>query len=141
MRRVLRPRADPGRRLGITLLAIAFLISLFAGRLVQLQGFQSSTYKRLAQDQRLKTKGVPAVRGTITAANGQVLAKTLETYLVYADPMEMTTAEMPEVPGPARDPAGHGLRHAAEPPASPPHVAVRGAEEGREPGRGNQIKA
>ena len=75
VRRVLRPRADPGRRLGITLLAIAFLMSLFAGRLVQLQGFQSSTYQRLAQDQRLQTESLPALRGTITAANGQVLAR------------------------------------------------------------------
>jgi cell division protein FtsI (penicillin-binding protein 3) len=94
---VLRPRADPGRRLGITLLAIAFVISLFAGRLIQLQGFQSSTYKQLASSQRLKTKDVPAVRGTITAANGQVLAMTVQTYLVYADPLEMTAAEEPAV--------------------------------------------
>jgi cell division protein FtsI (penicillin-binding protein 3) len=94
---VLRPRADPGRRLGITLLAIAFVISLFAGRLVQLQGFQSSTYKQLASSQRLKTKDVPAVRGTVTAANGQVLAMTVQTYLVYADPLEMTAAEEPAV--------------------------------------------
>jgi cell division protein FtsI (penicillin-binding protein 3) len=94
---VLRPRADPGRRLGITLLAIAFVISLFAGRLVQLQGFQSGTYKQLASSQRLKTMSLPAVRGTITAANGQVLAMTVQTYLVYADPLEMTAAEMPQV--------------------------------------------
>jgi cell division protein FtsI (penicillin-binding protein 3) len=97
VRRVFRPRADPARRLGITLLAIAFVMSLFAGRLVQLQGFQSSTYKELAQHQRLKTEPLPALRGSITAANGQVLAMTVETYLVYADPVEMTAAEMPEV--------------------------------------------
>ena len=97
VRRVLRPRADPGRRLGVTLLAIAFVLSLFAGRLVQLQGFESGTYLQLAQAQRLQGESIPAVRGAITAANGQPLAITVQTYLVYADPVMMTAAQMPQI--------------------------------------------
>jgi cell division protein FtsI (penicillin-binding protein 3) len=99
VRRVLRSRADPGRRLGITLLAIAFVLSLFAGRLIQLQGFESGVYLQLAQAQRLQGENIPAVRGTITAANGQPLAITVQTYLVYADPAMMTAAQMPQIAG------------------------------------------
>jgi cell division protein FtsI (penicillin-binding protein 3) len=128
VRRVLRARADPGRRLGITLLAIAVVMSLFAGRLVQLQGFQSSTYKRLAQDQRLQTQTLPAVRGTITAANGQVLAMTVQTYLVYADPKEITAAQMPQVAAAVAAPLG--LDSAAvlsllQHPTSPQYVVLK----------------
>jgi cell division protein FtsI (penicillin-binding protein 3) len=141
VRRVLRPRADPGRRLGITLLAIAFLMSLFAGRLVQLQGFQSSTYQRLAQDQRLQTESLPALRGTITAANGQVLAETLETYLVYADPVEMTSAQLPEVAAQLAIPLGMDsgtLLNLLQHPTSPQYVVLK---KGVSQAAANQIKA
>jgi cell division protein FtsI (penicillin-binding protein 3) len=106
VRRVLRPRADPGRRLGVTLLAIAFVLSLFAGRLIQLQGFDSRTYLQLAQDQRLQGENIPAVRGTITAANGQPLALTVQTYLVYADPLMMSAAQMPQIAADLAGPLG-----------------------------------
>jgi len=43
---------EPGRRLRISLLCIAFALSLFAGRLVQLQGMEGSRYRALAE-QRL----------------------------------------------------------------------------------------
>ena len=106
VRRVLRPRADPGRRLGVALLAIAFVLSLFAGRLIQLQGFESRTYLQLAQDQRLQGESIPAVRGTITAANGQPLALTVQTYLVYADPVMMSAAQMPQIAADLAGPLG-----------------------------------
>jgi cell division protein FtsI (penicillin-binding protein 3) len=79
-------RGDPNRRLGVTLLAIVFVLSLFAGRLVQLQGMESGTYRQLASQEREQTSVLPALRGSITGANGQVLAMTLETYTVRADP-------------------------------------------------------
>ncbi len=91
------PRGNPRRRLGITLLAVIFVLSLFAGRLVQLQGLESTTYKQLASKQREKTIVLPALRGSITAANGQVLAMTVETYLVYADPPEIPVADQASV--------------------------------------------
>jgi cell division protein FtsI (penicillin-binding protein 3) len=79
-------RGDPKRRLGITLLCIVFVLSLFAGRLVQLQGMESAHYRELATTEREETNKLPAMRGSITAADGTVLAMTVETYLVYADP-------------------------------------------------------
>jgi cell division protein FtsI (penicillin-binding protein 3) len=95
-RRVI-PRANPVRRLGITLLAIAFLLTLFAARLVQMQGFDAGTYRTLASQQRDKTIELPALRGSITGANGEVLAMTVATYLVYADPPEIPAAQQPAV--------------------------------------------
>lgn len=79
-------RGDPKRRLGITLLCIVFVLSLFAGRLVQLQGMESAHYRQLATTERERTIPLPAMRGSITAADGTALAMTVETYLVYADP-------------------------------------------------------
>ena len=128
VRRVLRPRADPGRRLGATLLCIAVVMSLFAGRLIQLQGFESGTYVRIAQDQRLETVSLPAVRGEITAADGQALAITVQTYLVYADPVMMTAAQMPQIAADLAGPLGMAqadilslLQH----PTSPQYVVLK----------------
>jgi cell division protein FtsI (penicillin-binding protein 3) len=83
------PRGDPTRRLGITLLAIVFVLSLFAGRLIQLQGMESGNYRKLASQERERTIVLPAVRGSITGANGQVLAMTVATYQVTADPPQI----------------------------------------------------
>jgi len=105
-RRMLRPRADPGPRLAATLLCIAVVMSLFAGRLIQLQGLDSGSYLRLAQDQRLQAESLAAVRGNITAAEGEALAITVQTYLVYADPLMMTAAQMPQVASALAGPLG-----------------------------------
>jgi cell division protein FtsI (penicillin-binding protein 3) len=67
------------------------VLSLFAGRLVQLQGMESGAYKKLAESQRLTTIPLDAVRGSITGANGQVLAMTVQTYTVIADPGKLST--------------------------------------------------
>ena len=128
VRRVLRPRADPGRRLGVTLLAIAFVLSLFAGRLIQLQGFESRTYLQLAQDQRLQGESIPAVRGTITAANGQPLALTVQTYLVYADPVMMSAAQMPQIAANLAGPLGMtetGILSLLQNPTSSQYVVLK----------------
>ncbi len=92
--RRLPARGDPSRRLGITLLAIIFVLSLFAGRLIQLQGMESGNYRKLALKERHKTIPLPALRGSITGANGQVLAMTVATYLVGADPTQIPAAKL-----------------------------------------------
>jgi cell division protein FtsI (penicillin-binding protein 3) len=66
-----------------------FVLTMFAGRLVQIQGMQSGTYKLKAAKERLQTISLPAMRGTITGANGQDLAMTVETYTVTADPQQI----------------------------------------------------
>jgi cell division protein FtsI (penicillin-binding protein 3) len=72
------------------------VLSLFAGRLVQLQGMESGTYRKLALEERDHGGPValPALRGSITGANGQVLAMTVATYTIWADPPQMTSATM-----------------------------------------------
>ncbi len=99
-------RGDPARRLGITLLAIVFVLSLFAGRLVQLQGMESGNYRKLALHERDRTIPLPALRGSITGANGQVLAMTVATYLVTADPPQIPAARQPQVAAELAGPLG-----------------------------------
>jgi cell division protein FtsI (penicillin-binding protein 3) len=79
-------RRDPMKRLNIGLLAVAFLLSLFAGRLVQLQTIESGKYTAEAMRQRMQEIELPAVRGDITDAQGHPLAMTVEARAIYADP-------------------------------------------------------
>ena len=81
----------------MTLLAITFVLTLFAARLVQLQGLEAGRYLILASQQRDRTIPLPALRGSITGENGEVLAMTVETYLVYADPPMIPVADQTEV--------------------------------------------
>lgn len=73
------------------------MLTLFAARLVQLQGMEAGKYRVLALKQRDLTIPLPAVRGTITGANGEVLAMTVATYLVYADPPMIPAAHQAQV--------------------------------------------
>ena len=82
------------------------MLSLFAGRLVQLQAMESGNYRKLASQERDKTIPLPALRGSITGANGQVLAMTVATYLVWADPTQIKAAELPQVGGSLAAPLG-----------------------------------
>ncbi|WP_242614494.1 peptidoglycan D,D-transpeptidase FtsI family protein [Actinomadura roseirufa] len=68
------------------LLVVAFVLSLFAGRLVQLQTIESGKYTAEAMKQRLQRIDLPAVRGAITDAQGKSLAVTVEARAIFADP-------------------------------------------------------
>ncbi len=82
------------------------MLSLFAGRLIQLQGMESGTYRKLASQERHKTIPLHALRGSITGANGQVLAMTVTTYLVWADPTQIPAAKLQQVAGALAGPLG-----------------------------------
>jgi len=82
------------------------VLSLFAGRLIQLQGMESGTYRKLASQERHKTIPLHALRGSITGANGQVLAMTVTTYLVWADPTQIPAAKLQQVAGALAGPLG-----------------------------------
>ncbi|MGH3262405.1 MAG: peptidoglycan D,D-transpeptidase FtsI family protein, partial [Trebonia sp.] len=96
-RRLILRRGDPGRRIGITVLAIAIVLTLFAGRLVQLQGMESAHLKAEAASEQVRNYPLPAVRGDIYGANGQPLAMTLETYTIADDPAMLTDTDKPTV--------------------------------------------
>jgi cell division protein FtsI (penicillin-binding protein 3) len=120
-RPVLR-RANPVRRLNVTILCMAFLLSVFAARLIQLQGFESATFRAEANHQRLTSIDIPAVRGSVTSADGTVLAMTVETETVYADPLLIPAAMRPTVAsklaGPLRLPSAtilNGLNRPSSP--------------------------
>jgi len=73
------------------------VLTLLAGRLVQLQGLESAWYQKMAQSNRLRTIPLTALRGSITAANGQVLAMTVEQFTIVADPGQMKPAQKSSV--------------------------------------------
>jgi cell division protein FtsI (penicillin-binding protein 3) len=77
------PLASGSRRLHALLLAVAMALSLCAGRLLQLQGFDSSTY---TADALTRTLPLLPARGEITDRNGLVLAATQPAVAVTADP-------------------------------------------------------
>jgi len=66
------------------------VLSLIAARLVQLQGLEGGKYRQMAANNRLHVIPVPAERGTITTADGTLLAMTVQTDTVTADPTQIT---------------------------------------------------
>jgi cell division protein FtsI (penicillin-binding protein 3) len=89
MRRPGIRRANPHRRLQASLGCVAFALSLVAGRLVQLQGLDGAAYRAAADRSRLQVIPIPAERGMITAANGTILAMTVQEDTVTADPPQI----------------------------------------------------
>ena len=85
-----RPRvdlalADPRRRGTILLIVTGLVLTLFAGRLVELQAVRGEALASEALDQRLRTQELPAQRGTILDSKGEALAVTMEARNVTAD--------------------------------------------------------
>jgi cell division protein FtsI (penicillin-binding protein 3) len=102
-------------------------MTLFGARLVQIQGLESGHYRVLASLQRDKTIEMPAVRGTITGANGQVLAMTVTTYVVFADPALMPAAQQSQVAGklaPDLDMSADQILALIQNPTSPQYVPL-----------------
>jgi cell division protein FtsI (penicillin-binding protein 3) len=82
-------RRNPRHRLNATFVVIAVILSLFAGRLVQMQGLDWSRYRTQSAQQLTKTLPIPTVRGSITTSDHTVLAMTVQTDEVAADPAQM----------------------------------------------------
>ncbi|GAA0972821.1 cell division protein FtsI [Acrocarpospora macrocephala] len=80
---------DPSRRINVALVVMAFVLSLFAGRLVQLQGLDSKSFQAKAAQQRVQPETLPARRGPITDVNGYELALTSDAREIYLDPYEV----------------------------------------------------
>ncbi|HUZ36687.1 MAG TPA: penicillin-binding protein 2 [Streptosporangiaceae bacterium] len=59
------------------------------GRLIQLQGLDGAVYQAKAETFRQHTIPVPAERGRITSADGMILAMTVQTDTVTADPTQL----------------------------------------------------
>lgn len=76
---------NPDRRLALALLASLFVLSLLAGRLVQIQGLDASALAARAEQERSRTIVLPAHRGDIVDRNGAVLATTVERVNITVD--------------------------------------------------------
>jgi cell division protein FtsI (penicillin-binding protein 3) len=76
---------DPRRRLRAACVALAVLMSLFVGRLLQLQAVEAPAYAARAEAGRMRTVVLPATRGQITDINGTVLATSVDAKNVTVD--------------------------------------------------------
>ncbi len=74
----------------------AMVTSVFATRLVQLQGIDASNYASLAKLEGVRTLQLPATRGDILDRNGVPLASSKEGRMIIANP-KVTTADAPQI--------------------------------------------
>ncbi|WP_344929037.1 penicillin-binding transpeptidase domain-containing protein [Streptosporangium carneum] len=88
---------NPGRRISVGLIGMTFVLSIFAGRLIQLQGLDSKVYTAKAAEQRVRPEKLPARRGAITDADGHELALTLEAREIFIDPSVVSAAKRDQV--------------------------------------------
>lgn len=102
--RVLRSRrrlarlGSPLRRINAGLLVVVFILTLFTGRLVQLQALDSEEYSLQAQSQRIRTQVLYADRGDITDRYGMPFALSVDAKDLYVDP-----TKVPATPGKLAD--------------------------------------
>ena len=89
--------ARPALRLRIGLLLVIFVFSLFAGRLVQIQGIEAHAYTELADEyDEAAEVTLPAPRGAIVDRDGAPLAQSTDARMLFADPLH-TAADAPEI--------------------------------------------
>jgi cell division protein FtsI (penicillin-binding protein 3) len=90
--RTSRPGASQRRerrthfRMRTALLAIAFVLSLFAARLFQLQGVDANAYASMAEAEGTRHVTLHAARGQILDRNGNELASSVDAVAITADP-------------------------------------------------------
>ncbi|TNM45194.1 penicillin-binding protein 2 [Nocardioides albidus] len=65
---------------------IAMVLSVFAARLVQLQGVDPRSYAKMAAAEGQRVVALPATRGEILDRNGEPMAETVDGRMVVADP-------------------------------------------------------
>ncbi|MEV6983171.1 penicillin-binding protein 2 [Sphaerisporangium sp. NPDC051017] len=78
-------------------MGIAVVLSLFAGRLLQLQGLDSKVFQAKAASNRVREEPLPARRGSITDINGDELAVTVEAREIVADPSMVPAGQREQV--------------------------------------------
>lgn len=74
------------------LVVAALAFAAVAGKLTVIQLLDASSYQRTADSQDIRSVVIPAVRGSILAANGDELAFSEMRPTIFADPGEITSA-------------------------------------------------
>ena len=93
--------ADPRKRGTILLIVTGLILTLFAGRLIEIQAVRGETLAAEAMGQRMRVVELPAQRGSITDRSGEPLAVTVEARNLTADqtlvtdPVAVATALAP----------------------------------------------
>ena len=77
--------ADSRRRVQVILVLFAFILTLFASRLVELQVIKGDELAESAVNQRRVSEKIPATRGSIMDVNGRPLAVSVEVRDITAD--------------------------------------------------------
>jgi cell division protein FtsI (penicillin-binding protein 3) len=77
----------PKRRLRVGMLTLAFVFSLYGGRLVQIQVTGGGSYAAKAAADRTADVTLYATRGSILDAAGKPLAESVDAVDVIADPL------------------------------------------------------
>jgi cell division protein FtsI (penicillin-binding protein 3) len=77
-------------------MVVAFVVSLFAARLVQLQGVDAHSYSVIAAQKDSATVVLDAPRGTIYDRNGTRLAETVDASMITANP-KFTSKDAPAI--------------------------------------------
>ncbi|WP_306368912.1 penicillin-binding protein 2 [Nocardiopsis sp. CC223A] len=96
LRRTFR-RGAPGKRIRFGGALVLAVLVLFAGRLIQIQGFEAEQYAEAAAELRLQTMDIPTLRGAITDADGDPFALSMEVRTVFVDPEEVREDERDEL--------------------------------------------
>ena len=91
-----KPTRGTLTRLRLCLLIIAFLLSLFAARLFQLQGVDANAYAAKAAEEGTQQIALHADRGEILDRNGDALATSVDARAITADPT-MTEDDAPAI--------------------------------------------
>lgn len=87
------PRTGTPERRQSVLLAVALvLLTVFAGRLVQVQGLQGPALAEQAMETRLVTVPIPGDRGDVLDRDGDVLATSVERWNVVVNQLQFTQA-------------------------------------------------
>lgn len=78
---------DPRRRIGVMIGVFALLIVALVAQLLRVQILDRDRYVSWGEDQRLRTTELPGERGDILDRNGEELAISLNTPVIYTDPL------------------------------------------------------
>ncbi|MBS2964054.1 penicillin-binding protein 2 [Actinocrinis puniceicyclus] len=96
---------DPRRRLRVGMITMAFVLSLFGGRLFQLQAVDAVNYGASAAAARTQDYVLTATRGAILDSAGRPLAESVDAVDITADPVQVRSLK--------QDPAVYASKLAA----------------------------
>lgn len=80
------PVGTARRRSALLMAAYLVVLTVLAGRLVQVQAVNAQTYAERGDSQSMRAIDLPAQRGRIIDRNGAVLTTTVDAAAIYTDP-------------------------------------------------------